>query len=110
MEKKHPKWNYEEFLSFLLLYTAHADMDYSDEERDYILNRVDRVHYERIMEEFQHLNDYEILNIIDKYRGLYFPTNDRKQEILSNIEKLFAIDGEYSVVEKSMFRLLQRIL
>lgn len=108
--ESHPKWNYEEFLSFLLLYSAHADMEYDESERKFILQRVDPDHLEKVREEFEKLNDYEIIRVIERYRGLYFPTSDRKQELLSRIETLFKADGEYNVVEKNVFRLLKKIL
>lgn len=109
-EKTHPKWNYEEFISFLLLYAAHADMEYSEPEKQYILQRIDSDHYEKILNEYKELNDYEILNTIESYRGLYFPTSDRKEEILNRAKLLFEADGDYTEVEKNIYRLLHRIL
>ena len=39
--QQHPKWNYNEFLAFLLLYASDADMNFSDSERNLILQKVD---------------------------------------------------------------------
>ena len=56
--EQHPKWNYNEFLAFLLLYASDADMKFSDSERDLIQQKVDPEHLKCVQEEFDKNNDF----------------------------------------------------
>ena len=52
-------WTQQEFMAYLLLYAAHADIEYSEEERNYILSRIEYRVYRRIFKEFSLDNGYQ---------------------------------------------------
>ncbi len=108
--KDHPKWNYEEFTTFLLLYASHADLELSESEEKAMLDRLDPAHYEAVKEVFDRSSDYEIIQVILSYKGLYFPTLSRTEELLDLLKKQFFADGEFSTLEKNTFRLLKKLL
>ena len=41
--KDHPKWNFEEFTTFLLLYASHADLDLSEEEEEMLKKKLEHI-------------------------------------------------------------------
>ena len=108
--KDHPKWNFEEFTTFLLLYASNADLELSESEEEAMKSRLDPAHYEAVKDVFDNASDYEIIQIILSYKGLYFPTIPRTNELLDLIKKQFFADGEFSVLEKNVFRILKKLL
>ena len=108
--KDHPKWNFQEFTTFLLLYASHADLELSESEEAAMLNRLDPIHYEAVKDVFDNSSDYEIIQIVLSYKGLYFPTLSRTEELLEMLKKQFFEDGEFSTLEKNAFRLLKKLL
>ena len=107
---EHPKWNYKEFCAFLLIYGANADMEITKEEEAMIKSKVDEATYQEIRSDFNDVSDYDIIQIILTYKGLYFPTPERKNELLDMIKKEFYADGDFSVMEKNLLRLLEKLM
>lgn len=108
--KDHPKWNFEEFTTFLLLYASNADLELSLSEEIEMKKRLELQKYEQIKNEYDRASDYEIIQTILSYKGIYFPTLDRTKELLDMIKKQFFTDGEFSTLEKNAFRILQKLL
>ena len=105
-----PEWNYDEFLAFLLIYASHVDMEFSDEEKDRIKERIATDTFNKMYEEFQLRNDFESLQLILDYKGLYYPTPERKQELLARVKDIFFADGEYSVMEQELLHFLEKLM
>jgi len=110
MTDTHPKWNFQEFSSFLMLYAAMADEVVTPEEKKIILEKVDHVRYDKLCMEFKEMTPKERDEIILTYKGLYFPTVPRRNELLSMVKKEFLADGEFSFVERSLMRTLEKLM
>ena len=108
--KTHPKWTFQQFMCFLLMHAAEADLEFSKAECDMIMKRVGEHEMEEIHEELEANNDYERLQIIQTYKDRYYPTAEKKAELLVRIEELFEIDGTYSQTEHNLFMMLRKIL
>lgn len=107
---KELNWNQTEFNTFLLIYAAHADLEFSDKEKQYILSKVSIPTFEKMLEIYNSMSEFAILQAIMDYKGLYYPTLDRKEELLDKMRKLFGSDGEYSSLEKNLMMFLERLL
>ena len=103
-------YNYNEFLAFVLLYAAHVDIEYSDEEKAKVQALVNKNSYQKIYEDFNNMSDYAALQVIINYKGLYYPTAERKEELLSKIKELFYSDGDFSKMEKELLHFLTKLL
>jgi len=112
--KKNPmselEWNYSEFLTFVLIHAGYADLELTDSEKDLIQNRFGKETFDKILAEYDTLGDYERLQSIMKYKGVYFPTAERKMEILAEMKKLFDADGFYSKLEVNLMNFLEHML
>ena len=108
--KNHPRWSEEEFLGFLLIYAAYADMEFSVKERDIIKNNLSENDLQELEKEFQEMNDIEILQTIESYREKYFSSDAEKEQLFSILSSFFTIDGDYNVMEKNLMRMLHKIL
>ncbi len=105
-----PKWNFEEFTTYLLLYAANADMELSDEEVKLIKSRISDDAYQTIKTEFDEANDYQHIQTILQYKGLYFPTEARARELMDLVQQVFNVDGNFSQLEKNSLRVLKRLI
>ena len=103
-------WNQKEFLAFTLLYAAHIDIDFSEEEKVKIKSLIDADTYAQLYKKFIQMSDYKALETILSYKGLYFPTPDRKSELLAQIKHLFEVDGDFSTMEKELLQFLERLM
>lgn len=97
-------------MAFTLLYAAHVDIEFSEEEKTKIQSLIDEKTYEEIYAQFNDMSDYKALEVILSYKGLYFPTPDRKAQLLSDIESLFEVDGDYSIMEKELLNFLEKLM
>jgi hypothetical protein len=104
------KWNYEEFVTFVLLYASHVDMEFSDEEKNKISEHLPPETFDKMFLQFTDMSDYEALQAILSYKGLYYPTQDRKQELLDKIKQVFFADGDYSVMERELLHFLEKLM
>ncbi len=104
------EWNYEELLCFLLIHASYADMEFTEDERAMIIQKYGKETYEKMNDIYDGLGEYERLESILKYKGVYFPTIDRKSEILNEISRLFNADGTYSKLEKTQMSFLERLM
>lgn len=106
----HPRWNRDEFITFLLLYAAHADMEVKDAELSVITEHIKSASVGEIFKEFQRLSDFERIQVIQAYRTQYFPDAQQKEALLQKIASVFWADGHINVMEHSVFLMLNKIL
>lgn len=103
-------WNQNEFLAFALLYAAHVDIDFSEEEKVKIKKLVNEETYNKIYTTFIEMSDYKALETILSYKGLYYPTIARKNELLYQMKLLFEADGELSIMERELLQFLDKLM
>lgn len=103
-------WNFEEFSSYLLLYASNADLEITPDEEELIQKRISKEQYKTIKATFDEANDYQRIQTILEYKGLYFPTEDRARELMSLIQQLFNVDGHFSILEQNSMRVLKRLI
>lgn len=106
----HPHWSKEEFLAFLLLYAADADMECTEDERAIIRSGIDKEHLKQVESEYLRLTDFERITVIKMYQPKYCKGADDKEHLLKCVEELFEADGEFDIMEHNVFRMLQKIL
>jgi hypothetical protein len=104
------QWNNEEFVCFLLIYVSHVDMEFSAEESARIEKMFSEPTYKKMLEIFENMTDYQAIQEILKYKGVYFPTQESRRELLSQIKQQFFIDGDYSQIEMELFNFMKRML
>jgi len=110
VSSRHPKWNNKEFCAFLLLYSAMADDVITEEEKALVLKNVDEEKYEKILDELNSISQEEINEILMIYKGLYFPTLERKKELLHMVKQEFYADQDFSDVEIELYNTLKEIM
>lgn len=103
-------WDFNTFLAFLLIYASHADLEFSESEKEQIKKRVSLEKFEQLHALFDDMTDYQVLELILSYKSRYFSTEEEKNTILTEMRMLFEADGEYSAFEKELAMFLEKLL
>ncbi len=110
MNDTMPNWNYDEFLCFLLLHASYVDMEFSEEERHKLNEKFGAELVVKMHTELDKLSDYETLETILSFKGVYFPTVEQKKEVMNQVKRLFFVDGDYSIMEREFYRFLDKLM
>ena len=104
------KYNYQEFLAFLLLYVSHVDLEFSDDEREKIKKSLPEDEYNMVYEDFMNMNDFQALQTILAYKGVYYPTVEQKKEIEEKIKIQLFSDGHIDSMEQEILHFLDKLM
>lgn len=104
------KWSYDEFLAFLLIYIAHVDIEFSEEEKAMIRNCVGESIFDKMLALFDEMSDYKAYETILSYKDKYFPTPSQKQEIISKMTEVCTVDASLNVMEKEIIHFLDKMM
>jgi hypothetical protein len=103
-------WIREDFLCYVLLYAASADLVIGEEEEDYIKSQVGDEAYAAIKKEFDHDNDAQRIHKIMNFSEGEDFDKEYCDIVLNDIDDLFLSDGNYSHWEKNIARALKRLM
>jgi GTP-sensing pleiotropic transcriptional regulator CodY len=107
---KTPPLTKKEFFTLLLIYGANADMDFSDSEKSYIINKFGEDIFQKMLKYYETVSEFQLLQFISDNRSFYFDTIENKKELSEELVSLFNIDGEFSRLEKGLYNFLIKIL
>lgn len=100
----------EEFIAFLMLHIANADLKVSNDELFLILNQVDEESYRKIEMVHSKLSDSECIRLIQNQKEKHFPGADGREFLIGELTKLALADDKFSVYEQNLIRSLKRLI
>ena len=101
----------DEFISFLLLFTANIDVVIDEKEIDFIKSHLSQnSKYKKVYEIFNKCSDSECIEIIDFNVQKYFKTLEAKENIMKEVEILLKIDDNFSSIEQYFLLAIRRIV
>jgi len=100
----------KEFETFLLIYAAHVDFDFSDSEKEFILANSDPRTYKNMLDLFSNCGDYTCLKKILHHKEVYYKDKPEQERIFELLTSIFKIDGDYSRIEKSFIEFFKKII
>lgn len=103
-------WDYRDFLAYLLVYAASADLEMKPEEKKAIIDSVGSREFERIVAIFNTHNDYDSLQVIMELSKKFCTSEEQKEIILDDVKKIFFVDNEFSVLEENNLRNIRKLL
>jgi len=107
---KNAEWTYEEFLAFLLIYVAHVDMEFAEEEKAFIRRTVGNETFDLMLAKFEGMSDFQAYQTILEYKEFFFSDEASKSKLLENVRDLFDADADYNIMEKELFHFLERMM
>ncbi len=99
----------QEFEIYLLIYAAHVDYEFTDDEKDFIQKRTNRETFDKMYELFLETGDFASLKLILKYKDLYYREEEEQLRLFELLKDTFKIDGEFSRVERVFVSFFQRM-
>lgn len=105
-----PQLTKSEFKTFVLIYAAYVDYNFSDQEEAYIKGQSSNGEYEKMNTLFKAHTDYQSLKIILEHRKKFYQSLQEKEVLYAQIVNLFKIDGEYSRPEKLFLNFLEQMI
>lgn len=103
-------WSQDDFLAFLTIFGACADMDFSEAEKDWIKDRFGEDSFEKGRHLYKQQSDYENIQTIIKLKEKFFPGEHGHNLLVSTLKKLFSVDHDYSQMEKLVLRGLEKLI
>ncbi len=103
-------WSKKEFLAFLLLHIANADLELSQEELMAIEKLVNEKKFKTIQMIWSKCNDIECINIIKELSNKYFPGDEGKEILIDEMTNLAKLDNELNISEEIMILSLKKLL
>lgn len=104
------EWTKKEFEAYVLLYAARCNFLETEEERSYILSRVDEKNFYKVHARIILDSQKDIITNINEYLIMNTYTVEEKYNLLSDIKKVFFADGTVDKMEKNIFAILKKIL
>ncbi len=110
MKKKLQDWSYNDYLAFLLLYAAHADLDINEKEKNYIIGKVGRDEYDKVFSLFEELNDIQRIDVIIEFKRTYCKEEGALDRIMEDFRAMLEVDHHMDAEEEAIFLGLKRLL
>jgi uncharacterized tellurite resistance protein B-like protein len=103
-------WTYPEFHAFVLFYAANADSRITPEETALIRANLTEEQFLSIESAFKSHADTAVLNHILTYRDRYFSTPAERERLLADMQAVFYADSNFSIMERNVQRIFQRMI
>lgn len=107
---KKTDWTYKEFVAFLLIQIALVDMKFTIEEKAIIRAKTGEGTYDKMMDIFNKMNDYQVYETILSYKEKYYPEEEQKNKLIKDIKDVLDADLEFTVMEKELLFFMNKIL
>ena len=103
-------WSQDDFLAFLTIFGACADMDFSEVEKDWIKDRFGEEAFEKGRHLYKQQSDYENIQTIMAMKERFFPGDQGHKVLVGTLKKLFSVDHDFSQMEKLVLRGLEKLI
>jgi hypothetical protein len=100
-------WTKEEFLTYLMLFAANIDGNFSKKQQKVICTKAGKDTYEKMYELFAEQNEYVRLQNILGYNA---ETESSEAEIIQEMKNIFFLDNKLSGYEQHVLNLVQKLL
>lgn len=103
-------WTKEDLKIYLLIYSANADFSESKHELNFIKDKIQNSNYEKLRDEFEKDNEYQSIQKIQSSIKELGYSKLAINGLLEEIKELFKSDDNYDILEKNLFRGLNKII
>ncbi len=103
-------WSYDDFLTFSLIYAAHADQELKEEEVQSICKKVNRNEFDKMLGIYQKQNDYQNIQTIMSCKERYCKTDAEKQNLVDAMAEILKSDQDFSTFEHAVLNGFKKLL
>ncbi|WP_306643897.1 hypothetical protein [Sanyastnella coralliicola] len=102
-------WEKHEFEAFVMLIAAQADLEVEVEEKQVVRERAGDS-WNDLINAFRSMNDAERINTVMQLRDKFLKTPEDHEKLKKEVHDVFLADDHFSVVERGMEMLLNKML
>jgi hypothetical protein len=102
-------WTYDQFIAFVMLYAASADLQLTDEEMSSVHERAGDG-FDEVMSVFQNSNDTKCLDIMLSLKEKYMTSESSHETVAREIHQIFLSDHDYAMIERGVGGVLKKLL
>jgi hypothetical protein len=103
-------YTHHDLIAYALIYAAMVDYSISESEKDFIIGRVGRKEFNKMLKVYENDSDFESLERIKLLKDEFFPGEKGKDELLNLIEEVFKCDHEFDALENVVYHGIRRLL
>jgi len=104
-------WTYSEFLTYLLIFGANADLDLTRDEEAEIVFKMGEDEYKKVKMVFDSQNDKEHIDVVSFLYAKYENQIGGKENLVKELKGIFSIGHKKEhVLDRYMLIMLQKIL
>lgn len=104
------KWTYNEFLAFLLVYSAEMNYPLTVEELQFIQDRTGISDILKIKQKVDSVSDAEAIDIIDDYKSRYLDSAEKSEQARQHLEDLLKTPVTHSPLETAVVHIIERLI
>jgi hypothetical protein len=101
--------SFDEFLCFALIYASHADLEFSNLEKDQLISKFGETTFSKINSLFDSVTDFQALEIMKKHKEIHLQNDNAHRHFIHEMEKQFNID-DFSNYEKETLFFLNKFI
>ena len=104
------EFSYEDFIAYVLIYAAYADLEFSPEEKQLIQTKVNADHYDKLMQLYHQQSDMDHIETFTALCGKFCPQPEDKQKMLQDMVQVFHADHDFSSMEHNFLRAIKHLM
>ena len=110
MHSETKSWTDKDFLAFLMIYASKADTRTTEEEILWIRKKCQISGFENLIALFNTQSEFQNIQTIQSERERFFPGEEGKGKIQEFLTEFFHSDGQFTLLEQNVMRVLSRII
>ena len=99
-----------DLIAYTLIYAAMVDYSISEMEKEFIIDRVGKKEFKKMLKVYKEDSDLEALERIELLKDEFFPGEEGKEELLNLIKEVFKSDHSFDALENVVFRGMRKLL
>ncbi len=110
MDELTGDWKFDDFLLFMLIYAASADLKITQDEKGLIISRFGDEWYSKMLTLFSDNTDFDNFMILHEFKDRFLEDNKNLDRVMDSIKEIFYADGEFSTNERNVEIAIKSIL
>lgn len=104
-------WTYDDFIAFLLIMGAKADLKFSEVERDAIISKVGEEQLKKMERCFDQQNDVQHIETVSELYARFSSKIGGKENLVKSLKEIIdADDRQEHVMDRYLMMMLKKIL
>ncbi len=104
-------WTYDDFLTYLLILGANADLEFSEEEQEVIEKKSGEERYKKIRRCFDRQNDSQRIDTVSELYARFESKIGGKEKLVEAVKEIITLnDRTAHVMDNYLMMMLKKIL